>query len=137
MNLLNKHFWLFLLIFYNCFSLSNDRDSLFVEDENGNIVNFKQIGNKHILICYHYYQCVDCFKIIAKLNEKYRNYNFSVLTRASENNKISKSRMKYDIKKALSRYFKTKFNIYFDIHYGRDPWPPINLKEGIFGKYNI
>ncbi|MGB9856494.1 MAG: hypothetical protein ACPLKS_08170, partial [Caldisericum exile] len=71
------------------------------------------------------------------MNEKYRNYNFSVLTRASENNKISKSRMKYDIKKALSRYFKTKFNIYFDIHYGRDPWPPINLKEGIFGKYNI
>ncbi|MCX7880557.1 MAG: hypothetical protein N2517_07835, partial [Ignavibacteria bacterium] len=32
---------------------------------------------------------------------------------------------------------KGKFKIFFDVHAEKDPWPPYNLKDGIFGKYKI
>ncbi|MGC9079071.1 MAG: hypothetical protein ACP5I9_10015, partial [Candidatus Kapaibacteriota bacterium] len=41
---------------------------------------------------------------------------------------------------SLKRKLNLKWNkikIFFDRHFDEDPWPPINLKEGIFGKYNI
>ncbi|QLH52977.1 MAG: hypothetical protein CH6_0491 [Candidatus Kapaibacterium sp.] len=141
MNMLNKYIkrfvWFILFIISIFYLLSQESVSFVVEDDNGNYINLSKTNNNYIIICFHYYNCVNCFKIISRLKERYPSYEICVLARVSKNNYNNKIRMKYDVKKILGPLVYDKFKIYFDVHNDEDPWPPINLKDGIFGKYRI
>lgn len=111
--------------------------SFVVEDTNGNTIDLISIGQNHLIICFHYYNCIGCFKIIQRLEKKYRNFKICFLARVTRNEFSLKQRMEFEIKKKLSKFYRKEFVIYYDVHKEEDPWPPINLKEGIFGKYKI
>lgn len=108
-----------------------------VEDFQGRIKNLSSSQENFIIICYSYYNCIECFKIIKFLIRKYSRYKIYFLARVTKNTLYFKQKAKYDIENSLRKYYNGKFEIYFDIHNNEDPWPPINLKEGIFGKYQI
>ncbi len=91
--------------------------------------------NLNIIVFYHNYTCIDCYKKIAKEINAYKNegkeINLIVLLRSSSFNKDRK-----DLYKKAKKLLHTE-NIYFDIHSKEDNWPPVDLEEGIFSKFPI
>ncbi|MEM3335596.1 MAG: hypothetical protein QXY47_06145 [Thermoplasmata archaeon] len=126
----------FLLFTFNIFNFDNKLPFL-VEDEKGKIIDLAKTNHKSIVICFNYYNCINCFEIISKLKTDFPNYNFYFLARLEKNDLFNKRKTKLFINKNFTKYFQKDIIVYFDIHFGKDPWPPINLQEGIFAKYKI
>ncbi|MGB9856367.1 MAG: hypothetical protein ACPLKS_07505, partial [Caldisericum exile] len=100
-----------------------------------NLFNFSK--NNKIVICYNELSCVDCFKnLVLEIYSKFGGFEIYFLIRTNNNSSENKRISIQSLKRKLNLKWN-KIKIFFDRHFDEDPWPPINLKEGIFGKYNI
>lgn len=124
---------MFLILFF----CKGEETSFLVEDIKGRVIDLKATGKNLLIICFHHYNCIECFRIVDLLKSKYKKYSFAFLIRASKNDYPIKQKMIYDLKNSIKKFYKGNFNIYFDMHFKEDPWPPVNLNDGLFGKYKI
>jgi len=138
--LINNILLLFIgSLFFSCclYSFKLNIKNFSVEKINGEILNIGKFKNNLIIICINNYYCKDCLKIIQKLKSKYRSFKLIFLIRVSKNEFAQKAKAKDYVEKELKKYNMVNPKIFFDIHSGEDPWPPKNLRGGIFGKYQI
>jgi hypothetical protein len=84
------------------------------------------------IVFYSNYSCHDCFYDVKDAIEEIDNVNKVVLIRC--NNSILQRR---EMMQGTQKIFGSKWRIFFDIHESEDIWPPNNLKEGLFGYYNV
>lgn len=139
MNGLNKYSFILYFFIFILFLLGTHPKipSFIVEDINGKTIDLASTRRNNLIICYHNYNCVDCFSILQKLKKKYKGFRLCFLARSKTNQQQLKRMIEFEIKKNLRKFYKKEFVIYYDLHKEVDPWPPVNLQEGIFAKYKI
>lgn len=110
-----------------------EKNFLIENTSNRKIEEINQWDSISFLILYSQYNCTDCFdKLIPLIQKEYPQAQIRIIARCGQINFEGKKRC-YD---AIPKILK-KFPIYFDIHNSFDPWPPKNLKDGIFGYYKV
>jgi len=128
------------LIFFLCFfillpSILSGRPKFLLITENGQLITLNSLtkSTNWIFILFNNYNCVDCVKELDTCLKRIQDTNLikGVIVRC-ENNVIAKKEILAKIQKNLIGY-----SFFFDYHKLKDPWPPCNLKEGIFGYYKI
>jgi len=94
-----------------------------------------RIVNTKTIIFYNTYNCFECMvklnKSLIKYKEKYPQEEIVVLVR-SQQDVLTKKIFKRDIGKMYP-----KVAVEFEYIEKDDPWPPVNLQGGLFGKYKV
>ena len=96
-----------------------------------------------ILILQSNYTCAKCLQDLMQqiddsgILQKQSNVSLYIIDRCN-NSILERRRQISDFKKLVGDFkcFNSK-NVLFDIHGEEDPWPPKNLKDGLFGKFDV
>jgi hypothetical protein len=126
---------LFVLIVLLILLEIRTKPEFFLENDKNQLLSFKFLtkSTKWLFILYSNYNCIDCvLKLDHFVNSlKDTNIKKGVIIRC-DNNIMIKKELLNKIKKLLPGYY-----VFFDIHKSEDPWPPCNLKDGIFGYFKV
>ena len=131
-------FIIFIFIIFSIAFINLYSKEYFIIDKNNNKIIFdsKKINNTIFIIFISNYNCLHCLHTIENNIIWYKSNvdslsEYFILLR-SGNGPISRKKLLNQVNK----YLTTK-KVFFDYHIFDDPYPPINLKEGIFGSFNV
>ena len=109
-----------------------------VYDSKGKMQTIEDVskGENLIIVFFSHYTCIKCNEdlniVLDSLAKKYA-IKVIILSRLKNDFDIVDA---YKLKSSIKKYYPN-YDVFFDIHHSTDPWPPINLKGGLFYKYNI
>lgn len=107
-----------------------------IRSDSINISEFSKV-NTLFVIFYNNYSCSQCFNQLLyclKAINKHELSNNVILLMRSGQSIVQKREMFASVKRNISEIKKFYFDIHDDVP---DSWPPINLKGGVFGQYNV
>ncbi|GEM_PF-5421756 len=95
-------------------------------------ISFEELlKESSLIIFYNNYSCFDCVKKIISSMKKEKIDSISIISRTG-NSTINRREMLSFISKKINVK-----SVFFDSHDSIDDWPPVDVKGGLFGFFNI